>query len=344
MPTTLSQLGDASASLNDADLIIVQQAGTDTKGTVAKIKSAARIENGSALTLESDTSITVKGDILPEMTGASGDVSIRNIGSSSAKINTIYAHDLQLDSSSLYVNGKKIIEDVSSTMTFTTSEDQALEIKTSASTAGTGNGNISLTAGNQVNMTADGDVNFTVSSNSGSTQGLSFSNQSTGGNISFSTPNGAAVFNHAVEIGGDLTVSGSTTTVDTQTVLIEDNMIQVNSSQTGTPLTTMTGGMEVNRGDELNYRFIFAEDTDTFRVGEQGNTQAVATREDSPTDGAVPYWDDTDKMLKTDAFPTGIMKFTSDTSFPTSPSAGDECYRTDLDAFYKYTGTVWVQI
>lgn len=33
-----------------------------------------------------------------------------------------------------------------------------------------------------------------------------------------------------------------------------------------------------------------------------------------------------------------------DTSFPSSPYDGQECFRTDLNKFYKYTGDVWIQI
>lgn len=35
---------------------------------------------------------------------------------------------------------------------------------------------------------------------------------------------------------------------------------------------------------------------------------------------------------------------TSGTSFPTSPGLGDECYRTDLDRWYKYNSSVWVPL
>ena len=34
----------------------------------------------------------------------------------------------------------------------------------------------------------------------------------------------------------------------------------------------------------------------------------------------------------------------SGASFPISPNIGDEVWRTDLDAFFKWTGSVWVEI
>lgn len=41
---------------------------------------------------------------------------------------------------------------------------------------------------------------------------------------------------------------------------------------------------------------------------------------------------------------TKFVAVTSGESFPTNPSLGDEIYRTDLDEWYKYTGSVWTQI
>lgn len=42
--------------------------------------------------------------------------------------------------------------------------------------------------------------------------------------------------------------------------------------------------------------------------------------------------------------PGGGINATSNTSFPSSPSFADECYRTDLDRWYKWNGTIWSQI
>lgn len=46
---------------------------------------------------------------------------------------------------------------------------------------------------------------------------------------------------------GDLTVTGTTTTLNTQTVVIEDNIIEVNLKSDGTE-SAQTGGIQVNRG------------------------------------------------------------------------------------------------
>jgi hypothetical protein len=39
-----------------------------------------------------------------------------------------------------------------------------------------------------------------------------------------------------------------------------------------------------------------------------------------------------------------FVNIESGTEFPATPNLGDEVWRTDLDAFFKWTGDVWVEI
>lgn len=99
-------------------------------------------------------------------------------------------------------------------------------------------------------------------------------------------------------IGGDLIVGGATTTINTQTVLIEDNVLTLNSTQVGTPLSSLVSGIEVNRGTESNFLFAFQESSQLFKVGKGSNLQAVCTRDDSLTTG-YPYYDSSVSKLTT---------------------------------------------
>jgi len=47
---------------------------------------------------------------------------------------------------------------------------------------------------------------------------------------------------------GDLTVTGTTTTLNTQTVVVEDNIIEVNLKSDGSE-SAQTGGIQINRGE-----------------------------------------------------------------------------------------------
>jgi hypothetical protein len=99
-------------------------------------------------------------------------------------------------------------------------------------------------------------------------------------------------------IAGNLTVEGTTTTLNTQTVLIEDNIIEINSTQTGTPASSLVSGIEVNRGDEDNFQFVFVELTDDFRLGKVGGTlQPVLTRDEltNLAEGDILVFDATNK-------------------------------------------------
>ena len=100
-------------------------------------------------------------------------------------------------------------------------------------------------------------------------------------------------------IAGNLTVSGTTTTVNTAVLDVEDNIITINKNQTGTPETNLLSGIEVERGDETNFQFVFQESSDLFKVGQVGDLQAVATREDSPTDKGVAFFNTSTNKFET---------------------------------------------
>ena len=68
-------------------------------------------------------------------------------------------------------------------------------------------------------------------------------------------------------INGNLTVSGTTTTVNTETINLADNVILLNSNATGTP--SENGGIEIERGDSTNKTLIWDETNDRWTVGSE---------------------------------------------------------------------------
>ncbi len=108
--------------------------------------------------------------------------------------------------------------------------------------------------------------------------------------------------NKDVTIIGDLYVSGTTVTMDVADMNVADNIILVNSGETGSGVSLIYAGIEVDRGSLDNYRFVL-DDTVTsnplFKVGAIGDYQAVATRQDSPNSSGVTYWNDTIKRFDT---------------------------------------------
>ena len=74
--------------------------------------------------------------------------------------------------------------------------------------------------------------------------------------------NGTAHFSGNVTFAGDVTISGNQTTKNSEVVLIEDNIITLNSNETGTP--SEDGGIEVERGTADNVKLYWDESTDRW--------------------------------------------------------------------------------
>jgi hypothetical protein len=82
-----------------------------------------------------------------------------------------------------------------------------------------------------------------------------------------------------VQVSGDLTVSGTTTTVNTETINLADNIILLNSNATGS--ATENSGIEIERGSDANKTLIWDETTDKWTVGSE--TFVAATFEGNLT-------------------------------------------------------------
>lgn len=76
------------------------------------------------------------------------------------------------------------------------------------------------------------------------------------------TIGGNKTFSNNVIVSGNLTVSGTTTEVDSTVVNIGDNIITLNSGETGTP--SQDGGIEVERGTSDNAKWVWDEGNDRW--------------------------------------------------------------------------------
>ena len=81
-------------------------------------------------------------------------------------------------------------------------------------------------------------------------------------------------------VSGNLTVSGTTTTINTAEILLEDNFITLNSGEAGTP--SANAGIEVERGTSANVQVRWNEGTDTWETSNDGtNYYAIVTTDTS---------------------------------------------------------------
>ena len=79
-------------------------------------------------------------------------------------------------------------------------------------------------------------------------------------------------------ITGNLTVSGNTTQVNTETLTVEDNIITLNSTTTGTP--SENAGIEVERGDSSNVILQWNESNGYWEILSGGTTGRIITTGD----------------------------------------------------------------
>lgn len=67
-----------------------------------------------------------------------------------------------------------------------------------------------------------------------------------------------------VLITGNLTVLGTTTTIDTAQMTIEDNIILLNKGEQGASITQIVSGIEIDRGSSPNAQLLFDESVQHF--------------------------------------------------------------------------------
>lgn len=85
---------------------------------------------------------------------------------------------------------------------------------------------------------------------------------------SFAHVSGGLTVGGNLYVNGNLTVSGGVTTSISEIVLIEDNIITLNSNVTGTP--TENAGIEIERGTSANTQILWNESTDKWTFTNNG--------------------------------------------------------------------------
>lgn len=254
--------GAATPNLDDGKIFI--GSGTDYSST-ATLDTSIVPENGNVYYTDARVSshlLTMDGSIIPDT-----DIT-HDLGSASKQWRDVY-----IGPGSLYVNGKKVIEDDSGTITVETDEDQNLRVKTT----GTGVTQINSEQTIQLTATNSADIELTTGTGQIELNGdvvidvTSSLNTSSGAALTVACPinmgtNDLDVNNLVVD--GNLTVSGTRTIVNTEEINLADNTILLNSNYEGdTP--TENSGIEINRGDGLqpNKTFLWDETSDRWTLG-----------------------------------------------------------------------------
>ena len=86
-------------------------------------------------------------------------------------------------------------------------------------------------------------------------------------------------------VTGDLQVDGTTTTLNTETLAVEDNIVLLNKNVTGSP--SVNAGLEVERGTSDNASITWDEGTDKWTAGITGSEIAIARKYVTTTTGTT---------------------------------------------------------
>ena len=187
----------------------------------------------AALSAGSNITISAGGEIAATSPNTTYDLSVHDSGDDA--IIRLSGSDSTTDNVTLEAGNNITLTPNSSTLT----------IAASLTTAAVANGSTSLVTGDHVFNYAD---------------------------PKFARKDQAEVFSNDVTITGDLIVSGTTTTINTANLTIEDNIMILNSGQTGTPAASLRSGIEIERGDATNVKLQFNENTDKWEFTNDGST------------------------------------------------------------------------
>lgn len=107
----------------------------------------------------------------------------------------------------------------------------------------------------------------------------------TAGNLTIDSAGGTVTVDDNLVVSGDLTVNGTTTTVNTETINLADNIITLNSNEAGTP--TQNAGIEIERGTSPNVTLRWNETSDTWELTRDGTNYEEITTVGTVTSGDI---------------------------------------------------------
>lgn len=124
-----------------------------------------------------------------------------------------------------------------------------------------------------------------------------------------------STFGGDVVVEGNLTVSGTQTIVNTETIQLADNIIVVNSNETGTP--TQDGGIEVERGTSTNVQIKWDESEDYWVAANDGTNDLSRIATANFISATAPIsWSENDGIISHDLSGATAGQYGSGTAVP----------------------------
>ena len=152
-----------------------------------------------------------------------------------------------------------------------------------AADSGTDNGvligtdTLTVSGGTGVATSVSGDtITIDIGQAVATTSNVTFNNVSVNGTLASDDITAATMTasGHVV-VQGNLTVNGTTTTVNSNTVAIGDSIMTLNNDETGTP--SENAGFEIERGTSTNVSLLWNEGTDYWQISDGSTTSKIMT-------------------------------------------------------------------
>jgi hypothetical protein len=190
---------------------------------------------------------------------------------------TMQWRDIYVGPGSLYVNGQQVLSSNASNIIVSADANQNLVIQTSGAgdievnPTGSGaflvKGPLTMQAGNNITSSDGNAINF-----ANQIAVDSIVNHGTNTNLTLGTVGtGKVVVANDFAVNGNVTFTGTTTTINTVNLSVEDNIIDLNSTfTTGTP--TVNAGLRVLRGDENATQIRWTESAKAWQFTNDGST------------------------------------------------------------------------
>lgn len=119
-------------------------------------------------------------------------------------------------------------------------------------------------------------VSFSIGQPVATTSNVTFNNVTVNGVLNSDDVTAATMTASGnVVVQGNLTVNGTTTTVNSNTVAIGDSIMVLNNDETGTP--SENGGFEIERGTSANVSLLWNEGTDYWQINDGSTTSKILT-------------------------------------------------------------------
>ena len=310
------------------DLATVAQSNTSGANTTSFI-SGHTVDSYGRITATETSSVSFTGYAtlasptftgavtIPATTAGGNIVPSSNNVYSLGSINSVWK-DVFVGPGSLYVNGQKVLQDESGAIVVSATIDNNLGLRTS------GSGNIELDPTGTGVINIKGPLVIQAATNITSADGnaVTFGGAINADTISSKTTNtdlsitangtGKVYINDNAEVSGNLTVNGTITSINSETISFADNIIDLNSNfTTGSP--TENAGLRVIRGDSANAQLRWNETSDVWEFTNDGSVYSAMVSLASPTFTGTP------------TLPTGTIA-TTQTAFNNTTAVATTAY------------------